>query len=382
MEVISILIAKTADGKLIILAEKNAKEDLKKMREQLMFYCPQCDEKVILKIGDVKIPHFAHGHQTTCQTLFTEGESAVHLAGKQQLYTFFQQNTPYDVQLEPYVKELAQRPDLLIETATEKHPIEFQCSHIPVSLIAARTKGYHKAGMRPIWLLQTPKKLLKNPQGVINYSLSRFEESFLTQNLFMTYNAHSKKFHYVSGLLHIEGRKFIVNHRKLSIDHQPFPFARPNPLTEAELETYYVRYSTARRQFLRNRILYNRKGIRDPFLRNCYRLRLIPSELPEWIGVPLTFGMMFKEHNCEWQLALLAFITTNQLKMDEIQMQDLREFGYAYGNVESGALDAYQKYIQVLRKLGITSMFDSLAKGELKKVLLECLQKEVKIEKM
>lgn len=379
--------AKTNEGNNVTLVQGMRKEDLRRMRARLTFYCPQCHEKVLLKVGEFNIPHFAHQQHSSCRSLFSEGESAAHLAGKLQLYTFFQQNERITVQLEPFLKQLAQRPDLLIETATGKIPIEFQCSHIPVADIAARTAGYQKALMRPIWILQTPKKLQQLPQGAVMYSLSRFEESFLMhssmgRNLFFTYDAYSRKFHYLSALLHVEGRKFIGNHRTLTLTNQSFPFALPNQLTKEELENYYSLYVSSRIKFLQNRIFYNRKGLKDSFLRYCYQLRLIPSELPLWIGIPVTFGGVFKEHNCEWQLALLYFMKKNQLKINEVTTQDIYEFAYEYGNIESFAIASYEKYIEILMKLSITSVYDTLSTDHIKKTLLDYLQKEVKIEKI
>lgn len=382
-----ILIAKTASGKLITLAGRMSRKGLFALRKREAFYCLQCHEKVMLKIGEVKIPHFAHLNHSTCRSLFAEGESVAHLAGKQQLFTFFKEQKALHVRLEPFIKELAQRPDLLVETAKGKVPIEFQCSTIPIADIAKRTAGYRQVFMQPIWILATPNKLRQLPQGVVTYSLSRFEESFLTRssnekNMLLTYNSNSKKFHYLSAFLRISGRKFIVNHRVLSLTNQSFPFAEPNELTEVEYQKYYWLYVSHREKFLRNRILYNRKGINDPFLQNCYRLRLIPSELPLWIGVPITFDALFDEHDCEWQLALLYFIQQKGLSICKVTANDLYEFAYHYGRMEEGALTAFGKYVEFLRMLGVTSLNDDFSVDELQKTLLQYLQKGMKIEKI
>ena len=382
-----ILIAKTESGKQIILAERMSKKDLLALRKRVTFYCPQCHEKVMLKIGEVKIPHFAHFNHSTCRSLFAEGESAAHLAGKRQLFTFFKEQKALHVQLEPFIKKLAQRPDLLVETAKGKIPVEFQCSTIPIADMMKRTAGYQRVFMQPIWILATSNKLWQLPQGIVTYSLSRFEESFLTRssngkNMLLTYNSYSKKFHYLSALLRVSGRKFIVNHRVLSLTGQSFPFAEPNELTEAEYQNYYWLYASHREKFLRNRILYNRKGVNDPFLRNCYRLRLIPSELPLWIGVPVTFDAIFDEHDCECQLALLYFIQQKGLSVCKVTANDLYEFAYHYGRMEERALTAFGKYMEFLMLLGVTSFHDAFSVDELQKTLLQYLQKGMKIEKI
>ncbi len=390
MEVIDILIAKTKEGKYFALVEKMERQDLREIRKNVQFYCPQCEEKVLLKVGEVNIPHFSHQQETSCLSLFAEGESALHLAGKQQLYTFFTETQELSVQLEPYLPNLNQRPDLLISKKHEKIPIEFQCSRIATAEMTRRTEGYYSAHMKPIWILQTPKKLKQLPQGVTMYSLSRFEEHFLRlahpkRNFILTYDAYSRKFHYLSALLHISGRKFIVNHRTLSIAKQCFPFAKPNFLTIKELENYYSLYRAERLTFLRQRIFLNKKGIKDPFLRGCYELRLIPSELPEWIGIPIPVNSLSSEHACEWQLALLHFITRKNMKFHEVTVQDLHEFAYLSNHMEKNTISNYEKYLAFLLEIGITSIHTQLSlaeSNEMKKRLLQYLQSEMKIEKI
>lgn len=386
----NILIAKTCEGDYFVLVEQMKRSDLKLERERKKFYCPQCHEQLLLKVGNYKVPHFSHQKQSACRSLFSEGESAIHLAGKQQLYTFFKEIKQLNVQMEPYIKKLAQRPDLLIDTQSGKIPIEFQCSNIPIKEIATRTIGYQNARMHPVWILQTPKKLQQLPQGITVYSLSRFEESFLTacrmgSRIFLTYNPQSKNFHYLSSFLHVEGRRFIVNHRKLSIAKQSFPFAEPNLLKQQEYRSYYSIYTSLRLKFLRNRIFYNRKGIKDPFLKKCYQLRLIPSELPVWIGVPVHFESSFHEHDCEWQLALLYYLTKKGRKIKEVTVNDLYEFGYEYGRMDKVSVSAYEKYVAFLMLIGISSVYDQLPEEKLAQLennLTEYLQKGKKIEKI
>ena len=113
-----------------------------------------------------------------CMPLFfSEGESKEHLQGKQQLYMFLQKHIE-DVELEPYFKMLAQRPDLLVWTGNKRIPIEFQCSTIPVNDIETRSAGYRSIGMDPIWILRTPAKFSTSPTGVSIIHLSKFEEVF------------------------------------------------------------------------------------------------------------------------------------------------------------------------------------------------------------
>ena len=67
--------------------------------------------------------------QNQCSQLFAEGESTLHLQGKIQLYEWFKKHG-HQVKLEPYLKELSQRPDLLVTIDKEQFAVEFQCSTI------------------------------------------------------------------------------------------------------------------------------------------------------------------------------------------------------------------------------------------------------------
>lgn len=76
--------------------------------------CPGCEKRVFLKKGESKIPHFSHHPKEACK-VFSEGETREHLEGKLAIYNFFKKKG-YIVKLEAYLKNLKQRPDILIES--------------------------------------------------------------------------------------------------------------------------------------------------------------------------------------------------------------------------------------------------------------------------
>lgn len=305
-------------------------DHLREWRKTEKFTCPQCEELVNLKVGEIVIPHFSHKKDASCSASFSEGESKEHLEGKRQLYQFFRR-IDKEVRLEPYFKALAQRPDLLVTDQKKEVPIEFQCSTIPVNQIESRTKGYESAGMKPVWLLRTPIKLKTLSPGVGVFQFSRFERSFITNQIpeglvFLTYDPEFERFHYFSSLVHVTGKQHIGIHRTLSSSRQVFPFARPKNPTNKELQEYVLLFLSMRKKFLSSRILVNRRGINDPFLRGCYELRILPEELPLWIGVPVAFMSSFSEHVCEWQLALVYFMKERHLKVKDLTVGTIRNF--------------------------------------------------------
>ena len=137
---------------------------------------------------------------------------------------------------------------------------------------------------------------------------------------------------------------------------QIFPFAAPKNPTDNELQSYATLFLSARKKFLRNRILHNRRGVNDPFLRGCYELRILPSELPLWIGIPVSFRNPFREHPCEWQLAFMHFLQKKQLTVQGISVDMLYDFVERFEGSTDNQLKACIKYRDFLLSLNIKSI--------------------------
>lgn len=304
----------------------------------------------------------------SCSTLFSEGESQEHLRGKQQLYGLLQQHVK-KVELEPFLKMLSQRPDILVTTQSESIPIEFQCSTIPISAIESRSDGYRSSGMKPIWILHTPAKVIREPVGVGLFQLSKFHESFLTFTspeglTLLTYNPQTERFHYLTSLVCIAGKRYIGIHRTLSLSLQVFPFARPKAPSKNEIRQYSAIYSSVRTQFLQSRILLNRKGVNDPFLRMCYEIRILPANLPQWIGLPVPFNNEFREHDCEWQLAFLYHMRRAGINIMEITKGQVRRYISRLVGSSEGQQKACFAYLEFLRSVGVNSFKESVVINE------------------
>ncbi|OZU90621.1 hypothetical protein CIL03_05645 [Virgibacillus indicus] len=143
--------AKTLEGKLMTLAILT-REELKKLKqENKLFFCPTCSQQVIIKAGLQMIPHFAHKSIIDCPSA-EGGEGAYHEQGKLLLYQWFRAQG-ITVQLEAFLPEINQRPDLLLTLNNKRIVVEYQCARIPVELIQQRNEGYKSAGITPIWIL-------------------------------------------------------------------------------------------------------------------------------------------------------------------------------------------------------------------------------------
>jgi len=165
------------DGTIVHLLPRRSKELLKKEREKEEFFCPECREKVIMKVGTKKMEHFAHQQGSFCVESY-EKETEYHLNGKLQLYQWLekQQLAPY---LEPFYSSIRQRPDIGVSCFDRNFAIEFQCANIPPELMVKRTNAYRTQNITPIWILGG-KNIKRKGSGKV--SLSNFDYLFLTRS--------------------------------------------------------------------------------------------------------------------------------------------------------------------------------------------------------
>ena len=295
------LTALTATGKQVVLTRHMSLPSLRHWRKNETFHCPQCKEQLLLKVGDIVI---------------SEGESPTHLLGKIHLYELFTHHQ-LPTEMESYLPNIKQRPDLLVTFQDQQVPIEFQCSTIPITLIEERDAGYNSLDMSPIWIIVTPTNIQTTTASVVTSRIPHFEQYFIRQiespnneqtTVFLTYNPSRQQFHYLSHFIHLRGTAYVMCHSIMRIKHQTIPFAVPANPTPEDIEEMTRHYRSARQKRLRSVSTYNQRGINHRFLRACYEMRIQPSELPSWIGVPTLDQEAFSELDCEWQLLLIAVI--------------------------------------------------------------------------
>lgn len=140
--------AKSETGELVMLSQL-PRNEITKFRNNRMFYCPECDEQVIIKAGRKVVAHFAHQVKSNCAY---GGEGEYHEQGKYMLYQWLvSQNIP--AELEVYLPEIKQRPDILVTLHGKRIAVEFQCAKVSSRIIRQRNIGYKKANVIPIWIL-------------------------------------------------------------------------------------------------------------------------------------------------------------------------------------------------------------------------------------
>ncbi|MGA9286927.1 MAG: competence protein CoiA family protein, partial [Anaerobacillus sp.] len=139
-----------SDGILFNLADhKGELNDLRKLRNKSEYFCPVCGLKMMMKLGEKRIWHFAHQGTAFCNERW-EPESNYHLTGKLQLYEWIKKDHS-DVKVECYLPVSRQRPDLLLPSSSIA--IEYQCSLINNNLLKQRTSDYQHLGLDVYWIL-------------------------------------------------------------------------------------------------------------------------------------------------------------------------------------------------------------------------------------
>ncbi|WP_285228680.1 competence protein CoiA family protein [Planococcus sp. ISL-110] len=299
--VICILVAKTARQEFFYLTGKHTRTELQEIRLREQFFCPSCQAPLLLKIGEINIPHFAHQTLSLCDN-FSEPESSLHLQGKLLLYQFFQQ-LDFKVDLESYIPQIRQRADLLV---SGQFAIEFQCSKIPVPQLNQRSEGYRRLNIQPIWI-----KGLKEPCceeiGLIRLGTHEVEmRQGADQALFiLLFHPLDNRFYYHSNLFYVSSNRWVGKTKSIRARNQIFPFAVPKPLTKEEFNVVLGIFRNVRQRYTRSQ-LYNENRIKSLYCRLCYELRLDMTNLPAFFGIPILGAECLKQPAVLWQLQAVA----------------------------------------------------------------------------
>lgn len=131
-----------------------SEKELRAWSDKKILKCPVCGERLIYKHGMVRVPHFAHEKDKECTYTFFENETKEHASGKVLLYKWLQKlNSVSNLELESYIKETKQRPDLYFKIGEQKYVIEYQCSPITLEEFKERRELYKLNNIIDIWIL-------------------------------------------------------------------------------------------------------------------------------------------------------------------------------------------------------------------------------------
>lgn len=144
---------------------------LREWSDKGLLKCPVCGSKMIYHHGEFKIPHFKHAKNNDCPDIYSEGVTEEHIKGIEQLHNWLKtQEGVADLELEKWIPETKQRPDIYFKYKGEEYVIEFQCSPIATKFLERR-ELYRLNGMKDVWIL-----------GCDKYDMTNYLETDITLN--------------------------------------------------------------------------------------------------------------------------------------------------------------------------------------------------------
>ncbi|MFB9769471.1 competence protein CoiA [Lactiplantibacillus modestisalitolerans] len=278
------------------------------------YQCPGCHALVRVKHGQLMRAHFAHVQGSGCAT-FSEGETALHLRGKQLLAAWFERNG-YQVQLEAVLTALNQRPDVLVQYPGQAPlALEFQCSPIKLTRLRERTRGYWQHGYRVLWILGQPyvKQLRLHGKASKFYQFARQWGVYL---LFLDVPRQQ---------LHLAYQLLVTDTSKLQARWRTFDLRRTSVQAFSRWRPRAISISTSQRQFqgyqrqvslLRIRQVSCRRRLQQ----QCYRAGGSLMQLPSWVLPTTARPPLLSGPYVEWYVQVFLALRTSPKRLSAAQL--------------------------------------------------------------
>jgi competence protein CoiA len=316
-----VLVAHNVKGKIFSMTGEWTKESLFSLKENETFQCPSCKQPVLLRIGNQRIPHFAHVKASNCQA-FSEAESTYHLEGKIQLYNWLNHQS-YSPKLEPYFKQLKQRPDLFVLFNHSSLAIEYQCSTIDANRFKERTENYMVNGYQPLWILGGKRlKRLSNNQ----FTLSTFDWMFTRlmnkKPCLLYYCSETKKFLLLHHLVPLTTNKVVADLEVIS----------PQDISINDLLSRNLDTSFPMEEWLEMKTNWRLNCTQFPshsmkkLLHYLYNNHKYPSLLPSEVGVPVPSMYWIQTSPLIWQAWILLELIDKLPVHSTFSFQDVYHF--------------------------------------------------------
>lgn len=293
-------IAINEQGTKLLIATKST-EEIRILRKE-KFYCPQCLEKVMIRAGPKTIPHFAHHRHSNCSS--HKGESEYHETGKLILFQWLKQQRLH-VQLEAFLPEIKQIPDILVTINNKRIAIEFQCSKIRVSDIIQRNKGYEKLKIIPIWILG--EKLLKrinSEQFKVDFFSTHFIHRFAksTHTSLFYFCPHTKQIQILKNIYFYNQNRVFASLKINKLFSTVFiELFHEKSQFNNSLLTFWLKEKQRFRLYFRSQS--NR--YQQKWQNWLYEKGLFIENLPPYVYLPISSQFLFKVPLWQWQSELI-----------------------------------------------------------------------------
>lgn len=251
------------------------------------------------EIRETKSWHFAHKKVDSCLA-FYEAESMYHRHGKELLYRWFKRQN-FHVDIEHYLPQIQQRPDIFIERAGRKIAIEYQCANLSIEQLYKRTYLYWRAGIQVIWIIGGNQLKKQSAYWMKFSSLMAFSLQSYPQPFLIFFCSKQKSFMKCAFLTSFSTSVSFSHTIYLPTETTTFELLfSPVPFQKEILDREWKQ----RKDYFRKNALpiwnYNYKSL----LRLLYQFKCTPASFPSEVGVPLPSGFAFQTNPFIWQAFL------------------------------------------------------------------------------
>jgi len=293
-----LLTAKNHRGETVYIWDLIQKEEVHQIREN-DYFCPLCNGEVIVKFGVQRISHFAHV-QLSSLCVEYDRESEYHMQAKIQLFNWLETECS-KVEMEVFLPDIMQRPDLMFTFLGNTYCVEYQCSPISEEVFDKRTNGYLSSGLTPLWILGANRVHRKQTNLI---SLPRFQSLFIKKNntgawYLPSYCPSLKSFISITNL-------HPLSPHTMQCDYDVIPQSQlhlPQWLNPIFPNTFYITNWRKGIQHVKDNII--RFSTHKPFLQELYRNQLHLYLLPPYVGVPLRDNILLETSPIVWQMYVL-----------------------------------------------------------------------------
>lgn len=294
------LVAQNLKGTIFSMTRDRTVESLVNLKGSESFQCPSCKEPVLLKIGNQRVPHFAHVKKRNCLS-FSEVESTYHLKGKLQLYEWLN-SQGYSPKLEPYFQEIKQRPDVMLFHDKRPYALEYQCSTLDTNRFKERTENYSIHGYQPVWILggKRLKRVFYN-----QFSLSSFDWMFTRlikkKPCLLYYCSESQKFLFLSILSPITTSKVYAGLEVISKHDLSFTSLLSR---DQQISFPYTDWLETKKNWRLTCTQFPSHSMKR-LIEYLYHNQIPPSLLPAEVGIPVPSMYWIQTPPIIWQAWIL-----------------------------------------------------------------------------
>ena len=267
--------------------------------KQKAYYCPTCEEPLQIRSGPRVTAHFAHFPNSDC----SRGETLEHETGKWLLYKWAKYQGLHS-ELEKFLPEIKQRPDVWLTLNNKQVAIEYQCATISEKEIRKRTSAYYSSGIFPLWILgHQHLKPYSNQTLKLTSFLSSFLYYFNDQYLLYFLNPDKRSISMASRLQTTSPRVCFASIQSLSLQHVSFPdlFRKPSATSLYSAVPFWEKLWYNHRTTYKKHVSTEERQFRQYVYLKGHHFSLIPSVC----YLPVEGQITMKEKPFIWQTRLL-----------------------------------------------------------------------------